>query len=132
MACPADHDDLIALKMMPFRDVTSVVANTFRHENLKVFKMVGYCASANEETFLVQLFKIATSLEKVSICTDCDHPEDYVVMYRLRRDGKNLMTKAMRKAKPIKDGAMTRIYARKRAKKLESRFQSKKLKFIIT
>ncbi|KAL7100258.1 hypothetical protein ACP275_09G136400 [Erythranthe tilingii] len=121
--------------LMPFPEVTSTEEYIFEHKNLKVVKMSGYCGCESEEQFLVQLCKIA-SLEKVLIDTDCDYyfdeTENYVAMYRLRENGKNLMSKEIRNRKPMKNGSMTPFLAKKHALKLRSTFFPPETRFVIT
>ncbi|KAL7140418.1 hypothetical protein ABFS83_09G119700 [Erythranthe nasuta] len=132
VARQSSDDSMIRERLMPFPKVTSTEEYTFEHKNLKVVKIEGYCGCESEEQFVVQLCNIA-SLEKVLIDTDCDyyldHAENCVAMYRLRKDGKNPMSKRMRKAEPMANGAMTPFLAKKHARKLRSTCNTN---FVIT
>ncbi|KAL8043151.1 hypothetical protein ABFX02_09G099500 [Erythranthe guttata] len=121
--------------MMAFPEVNSIEENEFKLEKLKVVEIVGYCGSASEEKLLLNLLKIAPSIETVFIYTDCDYyardypEEDDLVFftYRLRQDGLHRMKKNDRN----KNRPLSRFDAIKHANKLRSSFTSE-TRFVIT
>ncbi|KAL7100357.1 hypothetical protein ACP275_09G141300 [Erythranthe tilingii] len=125
----ANRTDVQIRKMLSFPEVSSVEASRFNHENLKVVEMAGYCGCASEEILLVQLSKIATSLEMFVIDTRCDYfRECEVVTYRLREEGDMPMKKKQKKTTTTRLRAKT---AKKHAEKFASTFPSQ-IKFVIT
>ncbi|KAL7100338.1 hypothetical protein ACP275_09G140400 [Erythranthe tilingii] len=56
-----------------FPYVSSREAFEFHHQNLKIVEMVGFVGSSRERDFLVQLCKVAPSVEMVSIDTRSDY-----------------------------------------------------------
>ncbi|KAL7099844.1 hypothetical protein ACP275_09G111700 [Erythranthe tilingii] len=121
--------------MMAFPEVDSIEENEFKLEKLKVVEIVGYCGSASEEKLLLNLLKIAPSIETVFIYTDCDYyardyPEEddlVIFTYRLRQDGLHRMKKNDRnKIRPL-----SRFDAIKHANKLRSSFPSE-TRLVIT
>ncbi|KAL7140508.1 hypothetical protein ABFS83_09G124400 [Erythranthe nasuta] len=125
----ANRRDVQIRKMLSFPEVSSVEASRFNHENLKVVEMAGYCGCASEEILLVQLSKIATSLEMFVIDTRCDYfRECEVVTYRLREEGDMPMKKKQKKTTTTRLRAKT---AKKHAEKFASTFPSQ-IKFVIT
>ncbi|KAL7130593.1 hypothetical protein ABFS83_13G144800 [Erythranthe nasuta] len=144
--------DFVIKSMIPFPEVTLEEAKRFDHKNLKIVRMAGYCGCASEENFLVHLLENSPSVGTVFIDTDCDYYSDhwnnFVVMYRLRQDGKYPMIKPGRETKlkdnevparydsrkyiekfksdhyPMGDKLFTQFDARRHAGKLRSRFTS--------
>ncbi|XP_012849294.1 PREDICTED: putative FBD-associated F-box protein At5g56820 isoform X2 [Erythranthe guttata] len=150
--------DFAIKSMIPFPEVTPEEAKRFDHKNLKIVRMAGYCGCASEENFLVHLLENSPSVGTVFIDTDCDYYSDhwnnFVVMYRLRKDGNYPMIKPGRETKlkdnevparsdsrtyiekfktdhyPLGDKLFTQFDARRHAGKLRSRFTSPIVFFI--
>ncbi|KAL8028836.1 hypothetical protein ABFX02_14G186900 [Erythranthe guttata] len=115
--------------MIPFPEVTPEEAKRFRHKNLKVVKMVGYCGCLSEENFLVHLLKNSPSVETIFIDTDCDyysdHWDNFVVMYRLRQDGKYPMIKPATREATLMDNDVSKQFdSRKCEETVKSRHYS--------
>ncbi|KAL7139874.1 hypothetical protein ABFS83_09G083100 [Erythranthe nasuta] len=129
--------------LIPFPEVSSVEANVFDHNNLKVVEIDGYCGCASEDEFIAQMCSIAaTSLETVIIDTDCDYYRDHpnykyiLVIYKPRQDGKLPMMKGVKKGKrhhedPTENGQMNPVDAKKHADRFVSSFPSSGIKFIV-
>ncbi|KAI3455705.1 hypothetical protein Pfo_012368 [Paulownia fortunei] len=105
--------------MMLFPEVSTEEAIRFHHKNLKVVEMAGYIGCESEEKFILQLFKIAPSLEIVVIDTQSDYyddqPIDWSIMETLTIFGKA----------PWRTGARTRMEEKEHAKHLEFSFPPK-------
>ncbi|KAI3455716.1 hypothetical protein Pfo_012379 [Paulownia fortunei] len=112
--------DMISL--MQFPEVSAAMAPLFYrfyHKNLKTVEMAGYIGCSSDNNFLLQLFKIAPSLETVVIDTRSEYYEQelgdcYTMCTMKKVEGVPCICKKQ------EIGARTRMEAKKRAKYLES------------
>lgn len=109
--------------MMMFPEVGPVSAARCRHKNLKKVEVSGYIGCSSDEEFVLHLFKVAPSVERVVIDTQSEYYEqelwDCSTMCDKEEGVPCICQRDQMKLLEIGSGARTRVEAKERAKELE-------------
>ncbi|GFP86900.1 retrovirus-related pol polyprotein from transposon tnt 1-94 [Phtheirospermum japonicum] len=95
---------------IPYPAVSAAEAVKFDHKSLKMVEMGGYVGCSSERELLLQLFDIATSLERVVIDIESDYYDDPQLPTLL-----SLKEKMESRGRSLEIGATTRTESKERA-----------------
>ncbi|GFP99611.1 F-box/LRR-repeat protein at3g03360 [Phtheirospermum japonicum] len=108
---------------IPYPAVSAAEAVKFDHKSLKVVEMGGYIGCSSERELLLQLFDIATSLERVVIDTESDYYDDPQLA--------TLLLLKERFGSRLEIGATTRNESKERAHHMRSTLPPREIDFVL-
>lgn len=107
---------------MAFPNLDSATASGYHRKDLKVVEMVGFIGHSAEEKFLIEIFKVASSVEKVFIDTQSDYYPSHPMVSVAKPNGEK-----PRWARP----SYIRKEAKSRAKRLKKYCRRSVTKFVV-
>ncbi|GFP99613.1 hypothetical protein PHJA_002105400 [Phtheirospermum japonicum] len=118
--------DKMQTEMIPYPALTAAETVTFNHKSLKVIEMAGYVGCSSEQELLLQLFKIAASLERVVIDTKSNYYDDTHIPALL-----SLKEYFEGNGSSLEIGATTRIESKERAHHMLSTLPPWEIDFVV-